>query len=80
MMAAGVAGLLAVAAPVRAEDETIEHRTQESTHVRTDPAPVVHEHERVIERQAAPAAVERRSKETVVHKGTQDDNDNDDND
>jgi hypothetical protein len=77
MMAIGLTALIAVASPVRAEDEVIQHRTQESTHVRTDTAPAV-EKERVIERQAAPAAVERRSKETTVTKGHKSDNDNDD--
>ena len=74
VMAAGLASLLAVT-PAQADEETIEHRTEESTHVKTGGAPVVKE--RVIEREAAPAAVEHRTKETVVKKGDHNDDDND---
>jgi hypothetical protein len=74
LMAAGLASVLAVTTPAHADDEVIEHRAEESTHVRTGGAPAVRE--RVIEREAAPAAVEHRSKETVVKKGDHDD-DND---
>ena len=71
LMAAGLASVLTVM-PAQA-DETIQHRTEENTEVRTGGAPAVRE--RVIEREAAPA-VERRTKETTVKKGDGD-NDND---
>lgn len=74
LMAAGLASVLAVM-PAQADEDTVVHKTEESTHVGAGAAPVVKE--RVIEREAAPAAVEHRTKETVVKKG---DNDNDDND
>ncbi len=83
ILAAGAcAAMLALVAPAQAGEDVIEHEKTESMHVETAPAaPVVREHERVIERQEAPAAgIVHESSKTVVKdndNGGDDDNDND---